>query len=264
MKLDIDALLEKYYKGETTLAEEKQLRDFFQQDTVPAHLMSHAAQFRFFTEARTQHPSMAFSNRLAATLSASEPTGLRRLTSWTTRIAASVALLLLGFLGGRLYDHRQAGGTKNQPVASADGDVAPASEMKKVLAFERMPKTSASERIQAVNQSYELTQVDRAITQLLINTLNFDANVNVRLAACQALTRFENEPEVREALIQSLAIQTDPNVQLTLIDVLVSIKEKRAVDEIQRLVQNQNVLDVVRTRAEEGINRLNKTSNAPS
>jgi HEAT repeat protein len=90
----------------------------------------------------------------------------------------------------------------------------------------------------------------------LVNTLNFDPNVNVRLAACQALTHFASEEEVSEALIQSLAIQTDPNIQISLIEALVAIKEKRAVNQFQQLARNQEVLDVVRLKAEEGVDRL--------
>lgn len=125
-----------------------------------------------------------------------------------------------------------------------------------MLAFEQMSNTSASDRIYAVNRSYEIQDADRAIRQLLINTLNFDPNVNVRLAACQALTHFAAETEVKEALIQSLAIQTDPNIQISLIEALVAIKEKRAVDQFQQLVRDQEVLDVVRLKAAEGVNRL--------
>ncbi len=136
--------------------------------------------------------------------------------------------------------------------------------MKKVLAFDAMEQTSASDRIQAVNQSYDLDQADHEITQLLVNTLNFDANVNVRLAACQALLHFEREEGVREALIQSLRIQKDPNVQLTLIDALVAIKEKRATTEMQSLARNQQVLEVVRLKAEEGIGVLTNSSQSPS
>ena len=88
--------------------------------------------------------------------------------------------------------------------------------------------------------------------------------MNVRLAACQALARFENEPDVRDALIQSLQIQTDPNIQITLIEILVAIKEKRAVVEMKRLAQNQQLLDVVRLKAKEGISRLKRTQNSPS
>lgn len=136
--------------------------------------------------------------------------------------------------------------------------------IKKVLAFDSMAQTSASDRIQAVNQSYELDQADREITQLLINTLNFDANVNVRLAACQALMHYENEEGVREALIQSLRIQKDPNVQLTLIESLVAIKERRAATDMQRLARNQQVLDIVRLKAQEGAGVLMASVHSPS
>lgn len=257
MNQDIEKLLEKYYEGETSLQEEKQLRQFFQQETIPAHLQSHAAQFGYFANARNSHPSLVFTTQLAAKLSAPEQGRVSSLTSWSLRLAASVALVILGFSAGLFYAQRRFSSTD---LAASSTDAPSAMAMKKVLRFEQITKTSASERIQAVNHSYELAEADQAITQLLINTLNFDANINVRLAACQALIRFENEPGVREALIQSLSIQTDPNIQITLIDALVAIKEKRAVDGIQKMVQNQQVLDIVRQKAEEGIHQLSQTS----
>ena len=255
----IDDLLARYYEGETTLAEEKQLKEFFQQETVPAYLQKHAAQFRYFSESHQQQPSATFSHRLAEKLTMPKPSRVIRLTTWGMRIAASVTLLLLGFTGGLVYQRGFTAGT-----LMTTNEAPPAQTIKKVLALSQQPKTSASERIQAVNQSYELDRVDEVITQLLINTLNFDANVNVRLAAGQALLRFENEPGVREALIQSLPIQTDPNVQITLIDMLVTIKEKRAVREMQRLAQSKQVIEAVRVRAEEGINRLAAAAHSPS
>ncbi|WP_461043309.1 HEAT repeat domain-containing protein [Spirosoma harenae] len=261
MKQDIEKLLEKYYEGQTTLQEEKLLRQFFQQESIPPHLQSHAEPFRFFVNERNQHPSFAFTTQLAAKLNAPATDQVIGLRTWSLRIAASVALLIIGFGGGLVYN-RWRGIPANTFISSAD--VTSAREMKKVLMFEHLPQTSASERIHAVNQSLELSRADQDITQLLINTLNFDANVNVRLAACQALTRFENEPGVREALIQSLKIQTDPNIQISLIDALVAIKEKRAVEEMQRLAQNQQVMDVVRQKAEEGIHQLASGRNAPS
>lgn len=252
MKPDIEKLLERYYLGETSLQEEKQLRQYFQQEPVPAHLQGHAAQFQYFVSARNQHPSITFANQLANQLNTTTPVRSLGANRWSWQVAASIGLLIIGFAGGLAYDYWR----KPSMVAAQNTDDSPAQAMKKVLTFEHLPQTSASERIQAVNQSYELTQPNQDITQLLINTLNFDANVNVRVAACQALTRFENEPGVREALIQSLKIQTDPNVQITLIDALVTIKEKRAVDEMLRLAKNQQVLDAVRQKAEEGISQL--------
>lgn len=254
MKPDIEKLLEKYYEGETTLEEEKQLRAFFQDDDIPEHLQSHAAQFRFFSDARKEKPSEDADKWLAEKFEPvkSGKSGVISLNSWSLRIAASVGLLVIGFAGGLVYNRLQPG-TVSQGGVAVQTDAA---EIRQVLRFDPVRHNSASERIKAVNQSHALPRADREITQILINTMNFDDNVNVRLAACQSLLRFQREPGVREALIQSLQIQTDPNVQIALIDILVTIKEKRAIEEMQRLIQNQNVLKVVRLKAEQGIGSL--------
>ncbi|SKB74638.1 HEAT repeat domain-containing protein [Dyadobacter psychrophilus] len=252
MNQDIEKLLEKYYEGETTIEEEKELKRFFQQEHVPAHLMSHAAQFGYFIEARNEYPSLTFGGELSALLDPPKQTPVRRFGSWLLRIAAGLALLIVGFLGGRVFQERSGGG---EPLIATKESVSQA-EIRNVLAFEKMNSTSASERIHAVNQSYDLSDVDKEITQLLINTLNFDPNINVRLAACQALQRFRNEDDVAESLVPSLAIQTDPNIQIMLIEVLVSIKEKRAVEPFQQLVRNQDVMEVVRLKAQQGVSEL--------
>lgn len=255
MALDIEKLLEKYYDGETSLEEERALKQFFQSGEVPEHLQSHAAQFGYFASARKEQPSLNFNHELALMLDPPSTRGLNPgLGTWLLRVAAGLALLIIGFGAGWVFQSKSENGAV---MASLNGEEAgQVAEMKKVLAFEQMNSTSASERIQAVNHSYEIPDADRDITQLLINTLNFDPNVNVRLAACQALTHFAAETEVKEALIQSLAIQTDPNIQISLIEALVAIKEKRAVDQFQQLARNQEVLDVVRLKATEGMNRL--------
>ncbi|MGG7661886.1 HEAT repeat domain-containing protein [Dyadobacter sp. BHUBP1] len=254
MALDIEKLLEKYYDGETSLEEERALKQFFQHGEVPEHLQSHAVQFGYFANARKEQPSLTFHHELALMLDPPRQGPMRRLGSWLIRIAAGLTLLIVGFGAGWMF---QSKSEKGALAVLGGQEATEVAEMKKVLAFEQMNNTSASERIQAVNHSYEITDADRDITQLLINTLNFDPNVNVRLAACQALTHFADEAEVKEALIQSLAIQTDPNIQISLIETLVAIKEKRAVDQFQQLARNQEVLDVVRLKATEGMNRLN-------
>ncbi|MCE7040418.1 HEAT repeat domain-containing protein [Dyadobacter sp. CY312] len=254
MNQDIEVLLEKYYDGDTTLEEEKVLKSFFQNENVPAHLQSHAAQFRYYVESAHEQPTITFDERLNLILNPAPEKPIKKLTSWFMRIAAGLALVLVGFGGGALYNKLQ-----NNSVADvAEIDVAPIQEIKTVLAFEHTQSTSASERIQAVNQSYTLSKADQDITQLLVNTLNFDPNVNVRLASCQALLRFKDEQGVTESLIQSLGIQTDPILQITLIETLVAIKEKRAVDQIQQLAKDQQILEAVRTKAQEGAHKLSQ------
>ena len=105
------------------------------------------------------------------------------------------------------------------------------------------------------NSTKETAPGDPAV-QVLINTLNFDSNPNVRLAACEALYRLRADPRVREALVHSLPIQTDPNVQITLIDMVVAMHVRRAVPQLQRLAKRPDALPVVRAQAEAGIGKL--------
>ncbi|MCE7062017.1 HEAT repeat domain-containing protein [Dyadobacter sp. CY343] len=256
MKMSIEKLLEKYYEGETSVEEERELKRFFREESVPKDLESHAAQFGYFAAAREEYPSLTFTGALAARLDPPQQGPVRRFTSWIVQIAAGLALLLVGFAGGYVL---QKGSDRSGDRIAGSADEVPRHAIKNALAFEKMASTSASERIQAVNQSYELTNVDTETTQLLINTLNFDPNINVRLAACQALVHFENEPQVNEALIHSLSIQTDPNIQILLIEALVAIREKRASEQFQQLARNGKNMEVVRLRAEQGIGELSNT-----
>lgn len=54
---EIETLLDKYYEGETTLAEEKLLKEFFSGDDVPARLQQHQPLFRFFADEARQSSS---------------------------------------------------------------------------------------------------------------------------------------------------------------------------------------------------------------
>ena len=51
---EIEGLLEKFYQGNSSLREEKLLRDFFQGRQIPAHLKSHQPLFTFFADEQRQ------------------------------------------------------------------------------------------------------------------------------------------------------------------------------------------------------------------
>lgn len=246
MYQEIEKLLEKYYEGETTLQEEKYIKEFFGKADVPVHLQHHIPEFAYYRQAVKETPSKNLNEEV---LSRIEKKGrIIQFRALSLRIAAGVALLIGGFAIGYIYNNR---GSNVVFVESK-----PEKAMKQTLQFEQVNLTSASERIDAVNQSLKLKELDADLIQLLINTLNFDDNVNVRLAAAEALARFEEEPLVREGLIQSLKIQTDPNIQITLIELLVMMKEKRASETLEQISQDRAVMDVVRMKAQEGAAKL--------
>lgn len=51
----IEKLLEKYFNGDTSLDEEKQLREFFAKENIPKHLLSLKAQFEYFSEEKKKN-----------------------------------------------------------------------------------------------------------------------------------------------------------------------------------------------------------------
>jgi hypothetical protein len=51
---EIEILLEKFYEGNTTPSEEKQLRDFFTKEAVPPDLSIHANLFQYYEEAEKE------------------------------------------------------------------------------------------------------------------------------------------------------------------------------------------------------------------
>jgi hypothetical protein len=258
--IDIEALLEKYDAGETTLEEEDQLAKYFSQEKTPAHLEVYAAQFRLFAQKKEESASEQDSiERFLAKVEAGKNSPVVRTQNvfiqWSLRVAAGICLLLVGFMAGKWYNG-QAISADSNPQVMASGSNREISLMKQVLLSSQDEHSSASDRIQAVNQVYELAETDKELVQLLINTMNFDPNINVRIAASEALFQFNADPMVRVALINSLKIQKDPAIQIMLIDMLIQMKEKRAVDTMRKMLQNEDVLEVVKAKAKQGIGTL--------
>lgn len=171
------------------------------------------------------------------------------------RIAASIVLIAAGVFLGRNLPWGSRSNTDLATTSAGTDKKAPAELAQALNGTESRP-VSASNRIQLVANSTKETEPGDPTVQVLINTLNFDANPNVRLAACEALYRMRADPRVADALVHSLPIQTDPNVQITLIDMLVTLRIHRAVPQLQRLAKKPDALPVVRAQAEAGIGKL--------
>lgn len=64
----IEKLLEKYYEAETTLKEERELKDYFAKADVPAHLSEHKNMFNYFNDSslETSNRSIKLSSKTIA------------------------------------------------------------------------------------------------------------------------------------------------------------------------------------------------------
>jgi len=262
MKWDnIEALLQKYYEGETSLAEEKLLQDFFQQEQeLPKHLKPHAAQFRLYAQQQeTQLDKVLADDWLFEKIEQKAPQQGKQLffpmqhvaAYW--RVAASIILLAGAFWAGGMFMHRESTARQAPEIAALRQEV---QEMKKVLAAGTPTNHSASDRLRVVSQEFEAAPGDDEVIRLLIRTMNSDPNVNVRLAASEALYQFKEDEQVRSAVLESLPAQTDPLMQIALIDLLVKMKEKKALDQFQKLSKKEDLLPIVKNKAKEGIGIL--------
>lgn len=252
----IEQLLEKFLEGETTLEEEAVLQNYFQKEEVAEHLQSYKAQFEYVTDQREESPDEDFDafSKIDFSETAEQTSGLNSKMVWSLRIAAGIIFLLVGFSAGLLVNDSNV---SDQQVAALQEEI---KEMKSTLIYGSYGTSSASQRISAVNISSSIPGdskiLDSEITDILVYTLNNDENVNVREAAANALFRFSDQQRVRRALVNSLSKQNDPVMQMALINMLVEIKEKAAIKEMQKMLIDSDTREVVKTRLEVGIAEL--------
>lgn len=162
-------------------------------------------------------------------------------------IAAGFALLLSGFwLGNNMNNNQQI------QLSQIEKDL----QETQVIMLQLLQKESASQRIKAVNYSYEVERSNQKIIDALIRTMNFDPNTNVRLHAAEALARFGQETKVRDAFLVALASQDNPEMQIKAINILVHLNERRAVGEMLKLLEKEDIIDAVKQQAQTGLEIL--------
>jgi len=94
------------------------------------------------------------------------------------------------------------------------------------------------------------------VVSALLDALAHDPNVNVRLAAVDALVRFADRPGVRSGAVAALTGTGSPFVQIALIDLLVQVKEPSSREALKKLADDQQIDAAVRGRAAWGLQQL--------
>lgn len=167
------------------------------------------------------------------------------------KVAAGILLVITGFLAGMLV-------TRHRNIGSRSGGWQQDSENRnETITVTLLNNASASERIKAVNYIDEINKPNPKMLTALIKTMDEDKNVNVRLAALYALTKFSNNKKsVNDALVASLSKQTEPLMQIALINVLTERKEIKAKAPIREILQDNNAPPSVKEIAAKGLKIL--------
>ena len=163
-------------------------------------------------------------------------------------IAASIAFVLMSVVS--IYNY----GKNNAILALVKSD---RNMYRQDMVLSMMESQSPSKRLKAVNYIEEYSDPDDEIISALIKTLSRDDNSNVRLSTALGLYKFAYRKDVRKALAEALIYEKDPNVQLELINILVAIKDKSAIEPMKKMLGKKDVHDFVKDQIERGITEIN-------
>ena len=129
-------------------------------------------------------------------------------------------------------------------------------EMKEVMMLSLLERESTSDRLKAVNLSQEIPEGSVEVIEALFKTLNGDENVNVRLAALDAVALYADDPEVRKRLVGSIGRQESPLMQMALAEWMVALQEKSSLGELRRILKDDDTPQEVKKKIEESIEVL--------
>jgi hypothetical protein len=197
----------------------------------------------------------AYQQGVAELAPASVPvTWAERLRGWIPMRPAfqagfSVALLAIGFIAGYGFDRKK----DDAHVAQLREEIG---SMRQLVTLSLLQQQNASERLRGVNFAYRMEQSDTEVLSALLFTVNHDSNVNVRLAAVDALLTFGDSPVARKGLVQAIGKQESPMVQVALIDAVAQLRDQQAIAALQALAGDSEANADVRQRAQWAIGKL--------
>jgi magnesium-transporting ATPase (P-type) len=172
------------------------------------------------------------------------------------QLGFSGAILLLGFMAGYVFTSPK---TMEKEILTLKREI---QDIRETAAISMLKHDSTFDRLNGVTWSSNIKNPDEHLLKILLDTLNHDPSTNVRLAAVDALYLFSDNPLVKNGLVQSLSLQTAPIVQTALINLLVEIREKKAVQALRKLIEKKitdpEVKDFAKTSLQELINGSGK------
>jgi hypothetical protein len=164
----------------------------------------------------------------------------------------AAAIFIIGMFAGNLI------GPFNQDGDRIDRLTAEVYEMRELMMMSLLENDSPAERLRAVNIGGEMPASGSRVTDALLQTLNRDPNVNVRIAAVDALISHASNPAVRSGMIESITRQESPLVQIALADAMIALQERESVDQFKKLLEQDDMDSGVRNKIENTILALNQ------
>lgn len=210
--------------------------------------------WRELGEGGEMEPPAALGERFAARLAAEIARERRRVVAigarrppallggfradWPKWAAVAATLVVGVFVGGELADRRAS--------REIDGLRAEMRSLHETVTVALLAERSASERLRGVAYGRSVSDDDERVAAALLATLLEDPDVNVRLAALDALAPRARRADERPRLVAAVVRQDSPLVQLSLLDLLLESDDPAARRDLEQLLDNPNLEPVVR------------------
>jgi hypothetical protein len=254
----INGLVEKYNQGQAGPADIRLIEQLIEEGRIDLSQLAQLKQLddlvmMFETPAPSADLDDNFYQMLKTVKQKNKRFSWSRFFAWpevAPKLAFASVMLIIGFLGGYLFFPSPS---SNKEVAELKDEVL---QMKEMMMLSLLEKESATERLKAVSLTSEMSSVSDKVTNALLQTLNNDENINVRLEALEALKPFVRDSRIRSELVRSIGKQDSPLVQVALAELMVQLQEKSSVKELRKILENKNTPRDVKKQIEEGIKTM--------
>lgn len=147
--------------------------------------------------------------------------------------AFAMVLLLVGVVVGQ------------QLTVTSNGEIDALRAEVRTVGLVLLDHQSAAERLRGVGWARR-ADWDAEVVAALLETVRHDANLNVRLAAVEALSDWLDRPQVGAGLTAALDQQEDPLMQVTLASRLLEGGVAGSTDAVTRLLEREELDPLVR------------------
>lgn len=168
------------------------------------------------------------------------------------QLAYGLLLLAIGLVGGYFLNSKNDVQIVEKTMV-VDNE---AEEIREKYVLTLLEQPSANKRLQGVSEVSKIEKIDETVMTALLQTLNNDPNVNVRLAAIESLTNYVDNPKVRQGLVQSIPNQESPIVQVTLANLMTALQEKKSIEPFRKLLKEKKLDTAVKKKIENTIQSI--------
>jgi len=124
----------------------------------------------------------------------------------------------------------------------------------RLLVLTLLQQPSASDRLQATNVSFSLPNIDNQVINALVKALENDTDPNVKIKCAEVLAAYLKPDSLNKIFGSALEYQSEPLVQLVLINYLRSIGNAESKRIVNNFINSEKADEFVRSEMKHSLN----------